>query len=117
MSIIDTNTFELPPVGTDSVYHFSGIGGIGMSGIAEILLSLGYNVSGSDIARNANVERLEKLGAKIFATQSGDNLNDNTTLVVSTAIKKDPRVQIARSFPKQFPSFSRRVRQLHALCV
>ena len=52
--------FDIGPI------HFVGIGGIGMSGIAEVLLNLGYDVQGSDLSENANVKRLRKAGAKIF---------------------------------------------------
>jgi hypothetical protein len=57
--------FELGPV------HFIGIGGIGMSGIAEIMMRTGYTVQGSDAKASANTERLEKLGAKIFIGHDG----------------------------------------------
>lgn len=69
--------------------HFVGIGGIGMSGIAEMLLNLGYQVQGSDISRNANAERLEKLGAEIFLGHDGDNLGNAEVVVISTAVKAD----------------------------
>ena len=69
--------------------HFVGIGGIGMSGIAEILLNLGYDVSGSDIVKNANVERLEKLGATIYTGHHPENVTEASALIISTAIKTD----------------------------
>ena len=50
--------------------HFVGIGGIGMSGIAEVLLNLGYRVTGSDVRRGENIERLERLGAKVAGSVS-----------------------------------------------
>lgn len=76
------------------VLHFAGIGGIGMSGIAEILIDLGYKVQGSDIAENYNVTRLRKKGVKIFIGHAAENLHmqDGETisaLVVSSAIKPD----------------------------
>ena len=67
--------------------HFIGIGGIGMSGIAEILFSLGYQVQGSDIAENNNVKRLRKLGIKISIPQEPQNIDEVAFVVVSTAIK------------------------------
>ncbi len=67
--------------------HFSGIGGIGMSGIAEVLLTYGYRVQGSDLKASKITERLEKLGAKVFIGQSAANLADAEVVVVSSAIK------------------------------
>ncbi len=67
--------------------HFSGIGGIGMSGIAEVLLTYGYRVQGSDLKESKITERLEKLGAKVFIGQSAANLADAEVVVVSSAIK------------------------------
>ena len=56
--------------------HFIGIGGIGMSGIAEILFNLGYKISGSDISKSTNVERLMKMGIKVFIGQSAKNIKN-----------------------------------------
>jgi UDP-N-acetylmuramate--alanine ligase len=69
-------------------FHFSGIGGIGMSGLAEIVYKLGYEVQGSDIASNYNTERLERLGIKVFYKQDGANLAGVSFLIKSSAIKK-----------------------------
>jgi len=65
------------------VIHFVGIGGIGMSGIAEILHNLGHGVQGSDMAEGANVQRLRALGIKIMIGHAEDNLGDAAVLVVS----------------------------------
>jgi len=81
--------FELGPV------HFIGIGGIGMSGIAEIMLRIGYTVQGSDAKASANTERLEKLGAKVFIGQSATNVEGASAVVYSTAIKADNPEMIA----------------------
>ena len=67
--------------------HFVGIGGIGMSGIAEVLLNHGYVVQGSDLKRSDITDRLEKLGALIFEGQNAENLSDAEVVVISTAIK------------------------------
>ncbi|CUH39617.1 UDP-N-acetylmuramate--L-alanine ligase [Jannaschia seosinensis] len=67
--------------------HFVGIGGIGMSGIAEVLISHGYNVQGSDLKRSKITDRLAKLGARIFEGQSADNLEGAEVIVISSAIK------------------------------
>jgi UDP-N-acetylmuramate--alanine ligase len=78
--------------------HFVGIGGIGMSGIAEILHNLGYVVQGSDVADNYNVERLRKKGITIHIGHSADNLGDSRVVVVSSAVKSDnPELVAARS--------------------
>ena len=78
--------------------HFVGIGGIGMSGIAEILVNLGYSVQGSDIADNYNVERLRKKGATIHIGHSADNLGEARVVVVSSAVKPDnPELVAARA--------------------
>ncbi len=83
--------FELGPV------HFIGIGGIGMSGIAEIMLRIGYTVQGSDAKASANTERLEKLGAKIFVGHEGAQVEGASAVVYSTAVKPDnPEMQAAR---------------------
>ena len=78
--------------------HFIGIGGIGMSGIAEILHNQGYTVQGSDAALNPNVQRLRDMGIKVEIGQSGDNLGKAEVVVVSSAIKKDnPELIAARA--------------------
>jgi UDP-N-acetylmuramate--alanine ligase len=78
--------------------HFVGIGGIGMSGIAEVMHNFGYKIQGSDISENTNVERLRKLGIKIFVGQREENLDGAWGIVVSTAIKPDnPEVVAARA--------------------
>ena len=68
------------------VIHFIGIGGIGMSGIAEILIQSGYLVQGSDINISDNTNRLKKIGVKIFIGQKSSNINNAKIIVVSTAI-------------------------------
>lgn len=77
--------------------HFVGIGGAGMSGIAEVLLNLGYTVSGSDANEGANVKRLRALGAKVHVGHSADNVQQADVLVVSTAIdENNPELVAAR---------------------
>lgn len=77
--------------------HFVGIGGIGMSGIAEVLLNLGYKVQGSDLKASKITERLQSLGATIFIGQEGKNLAAAEVVVISSAIKSDnPELQEAR---------------------
>jgi UDP-N-acetylmuramate--alanine ligase len=82
---------ELGPI------HFVGIGGIGMSGIAEVLLNLGYTVQGSDANDSANVRRLRAKGAEIFIGHKAEHLGKAAVLVVSTAIRRDnPELVAAR---------------------
>ncbi|MDO9442188.1 MAG: UDP-N-acetylmuramate--L-alanine ligase [Beijerinckiaceae bacterium] len=69
--------------------HFVGIGGIGMSGIAEVLINLGYKVQGSDASENANVKRLRDKGAEIFIGHDAAHLGQAAVVVVSTAIQRD----------------------------
>src|SRR4051812_8325426 len=88
--------FELGPV------HFIGIGGIGMSGIAEIMLRIGYTVQGSDAKASANTERLEKLGARVFIGQDAANVEGASAIVYSTAIKAD-NVEMAAGRDKRLP--------------
>ena len=77
--------------------HFVGIGGIGMSGLAEILNNLGYQVEGSDVAANANVQRLRGLGIEITVGHAAENVEAAQVVVVSSAIKDDnPEVAAAR---------------------
>src|SRR5579871_2037491 len=75
--------FALGPI------HFIGIGGIGMSGIAEIMLRIGYVVQGSDAKASANTERLEKLGAKVFIGHDAAHVEGASAVVYSTAVKPD----------------------------
>ena len=83
--------FDLGPV------HFIGIGGIGMSGIAEIMLRIGYQVQGSDAKASANTERLADLGARIFTGHDAANLEGASAVVYSTAIRpENPEYAAAR---------------------
>ncbi|MEM1006278.1 MAG: UDP-N-acetylmuramate--L-alanine ligase, partial [Pseudomonadota bacterium] len=78
--------------------HFVGIGGIGMSGIAEVLLNLGYRVQGSDLKSSKITDRLALLGADIFVGQKAENLDGAAVVVVSTAIKPgNPELDEARA--------------------
>ncbi|MCA0300775.1 MAG: UDP-N-acetylmuramate--L-alanine ligase [Proteobacteria bacterium] len=78
--------------------HFVGIGGIGMSGIAEVLHNLGYKVQGSDIAESANTRRLGEIGIKVAIGHRADNIAHAQVVVVSSAVKKDnPEVLAARA--------------------
>ena len=77
--------------------HFVGIGGSGMSGIAEVLANLGYQVSGSDLSENTATRRLASLGVKVKTRHARDNINGADAVVVSTAVQADnPEVVAAR---------------------
>ncbi|HZP71053.1 MAG TPA: UDP-N-acetylmuramate--L-alanine ligase [Pseudolabrys sp.] len=77
--------------------HFVGIGGIGMSGIAEVLVNLGYSVTGSDVADSANVKRLRDKGVRIAIGHKAENIDGADVVVVSSAIKRDnPELVAAR---------------------
>jgi len=78
--------------------HFVGIGGIGMSGIAEVLVNLGYAVTGSDVAENANVKRLRGKGVSVAIGHAAENIEGADVVVVSSAIKRDnPELVAARA--------------------
>src|SRR5262249_36707991 len=78
--------------------HFVGIGGIGMSGIAEVLINQGYTVQGSDASESANVKRLRDKGAKVTVGHDGKNVDGADVVVVSSAIKRDnPELVAARA--------------------
>jgi UDP-N-acetylmuramate--alanine ligase len=86
--------------------HFVGIGGIGMSGIAEVLLNLGYAVSGSDLRESDTTRRLAELGGRIFVGHAASNLTEADVVVTSTAVRKDnPEVVAARE--KKIPVIPR----------
>ena len=81
--------------------HFIGIGGVGMVGIAEMLLNQGFSVSGSDLVENKNTERLKYLGAKIFIGHNEKNVRDSDVVVYSTAVtESNPEMRSARSLNK-----------------
>ena len=86
--------------------HFVGIGGAGMSGIALVLLNMGYRVTGSDLRRTDTVERLERAGAKVFAGHDPAHIEGAHVVVYSSAVAKDnPEVQAARA--RQIPAIPR----------
>lgn len=86
--------------------HFVGIGGIGMSGIAEVLCNLEFSVSGSDLKKSKNTDRLEKLGAVVTEGHAAENVGDAQVVVYSSAVKEDnPEIVIARE--KKIPVIPR----------
>ena len=77
--------------------HFIGIGGIGMSGLAEVMKDMGFNVQGSDVTNNKNVERCRKNGIKVFIKHNKKNIRDSSIIVRSSAISnKNPEIKFAK---------------------
>lgn len=100
LSLIRQKTFPIArnlPLNV-GILHFVGIGGIGMSGIAEILHNLGYQVQGSDLVESANLDRLRALGIKIIVGHDAANIENASAVVISSAVKPDnPEVIAARA--------------------
>lgn len=86
--------------------HFIGIGGIGMSGIAEIMHNLGYNISGSDIKSNPNIKRLANLGIKIKIGHDAQNISDADYIVISTAISHE-NIEVKSAIEQSIPIIKR----------
>lgn len=82
--------------------HFVGIGGVGMSGIAEVLLNLGYQISGSDLKKSATVQRLKKRGAKIHVGHRKDHVNSAQVVVTSSAVREN-NVEVKEAKSKNIP--------------
>ena len=90
-------------VGTDiGTIHFVGIGGIGMSGIAEVMHNLGYSVQGSDIAEGYVVEGLRQRGIKVMIGHAAENVGDAAVIVTSTAVKRD-NPEVVEALEKRIP--------------
>ena len=75
-------------IASTELIHFIGIGGIGMSGLAQIMRNMGFKVQGSDLNKNKNTERLNKLGIKVYFGHHQQNIKKATIVVISSAIKK-----------------------------
>jgi UDP-N-acetylmuramate--alanine ligase len=86
--------------------HFVGIGGIGMSGIAEVLLNLGYHISGSDAKLSPITERLRGMGARIFESHDAGNIGDAQVVVTSTAVRAD-NPEVVEAVRRQVPVIPR----------
>ena len=93
-------------IGKQEVIHFIGIGGIGMSGLAQIMKTMGFNVQGSDVNENKNTENCKKLGIKILKGHSKKNILNATIVVKSSAIKKN-NIELFHSKKKNVPSYNR----------
>lgn len=87
--------------------HFVGIGGIGMSAIAEILINQGFSISGSDLSSGENTDYLEKLGAKIFIGHRSENINDAEVVVYSSAVKVNENPETVEALKRNIPTLRR----------
>lgn len=90
----------------NKVIHFIGIGGIGMSGLANLLFSLGFNVQGSDLESNKSIERLQQTGINIFIGHHPDNLQNADIIITSSAIK-DSNIEYQHALTKKLPIYKR----------
>jgi UDP-N-acetylmuramate--alanine ligase len=86
--------------------HFVGIGGIGMSGIAEVLVNLGYNVGGSDVQPTDTTARLQKIGAKVIIGHAAENIGNADVVVISTAVKEN-NPEVVEAHRKNIPVIPR----------
>ena len=93
-------------IASKEVIHFIGIGGIGMSGLAQIMNNMGFTIQGSDLNRNKNTERLIKKGIKVYFGHNQKNLNKTTMVVISSAVKKKNKELLAAK-NKKLPVFKR----------
>ena len=82
-------------IASTEVAHFIGIGGIGMSGLAQIMNNMKFTIQGSDLSRNKNTDRLTQAGIKVYIGHNQKNLNKATMVVISSAIKKNNKELIA----------------------
>ncbi len=93
-------------IGLKERIHFIGIGGIGMSGLAQVMSTMGFKVQGSDISTSKNIERCRKVGIKIFSSHNKKNITNSTIIVKSTAIKNNnPEILAAKN--KKLPILKR----------
>ena len=76
-------------IGNKELIHFIGIGGIGMSGLAQVMKTMGFNIQGSDIAKNKNIDNCKRKGIKIFTGHTKKNISNATIIVKSTAVLKN----------------------------
>ena len=93
-------------IASNEVVHFIGIGGIGMSGLAQIMNNMGFTVQGSDLIRNRNTERLVKLGMKVYLNHHPKNLKKVTMVIISSAIKKNNK-ELKAAMCKKLPIYKR----------
>ena len=92
-------------IASKEIIHFIGIGGIGMSGLAQIMGNMGFVIQGSDLNRNRNTERLINSKIKVYFGHNQKNIKKATMVVISSAIKKNNKELIAAKIRK-YPTFS-----------
>ena len=93
-------------LGKKEIVHFVGIGGIGMSGLAQIMKNMGFNVQGSDQNKNKNTISCSKIGIKIFIGHSSKNIKKATIIVKSTAIKNN-NIELRYAYKNKIPIYAR----------
>ena len=93
-------------IASNEIIHFIGIGGIGMSGLAQIMKNMGFVIQGSDLSQNKNTERLIKAGIKVYFGHSQKNINKATMVIISSAVKNNNKELIASKL-KKLPIFKR----------
>jgi len=96
-----------PIFGKTKKVHFVGIGGIGMSGMAEILLKKGYEISGSDGAASENTERLKSLGAEVHIGHAAENINGADVVVFTSAVSATENVETREAIKRKIPVIKR----------
>ena len=93
-------------IGSNEVIHFIGIGGIGMSGLAQVMKNMGFVIEGSDLNRSKNTERLIRSGIKFYLGHNKKNLKKTTMVVISSAVKKNNK-ELREARRKKLPIFKR----------
>ncbi len=93
-------------IGKKEIIHFVGIGGIGMSGLAQIMKMMDFKVQGSDLSTNKNIENCRKIGIKFFLNHKKNNLRNATIIVKSSAIKSN-NIELIEAKSKKIPIYDR----------
>jgi len=93
-------------IASNEIIHFVGIGGIGMSGLAQIMHNLGFSIQGSDLNQNKSIKKLKKSGIKVFIGHNKNNIKNATMLVISSAIKKN-NIEYLLARKKKLPIYKR----------
>ena len=93
-------------IGKKEIVHFIGLGGIGMSGLAQIMQIMKFNIQGSDLNRNKNTENCKKIGIKVFLGHNKLNISKATIIVKSSAIKNN-NVELIEARKRKIPIFER----------
>ena len=99
-------------IGQKEIIHFIGIGGIGMSGLAQVMKTMGFKIQGSDQNKNKNTSNCSKVGIKVFIGHSTKNIKNATIIVKSSAIK-DTNIEIKQAKKKKIPIKSKRRKLTH----